>query len=109
MEKSLSHCDVNLWKSVKNNRFIALVKTHTTLTSKRVNRKKKHFYRSSNISHEGSGLYYGKIWDQDSNFNHEIRESEVAGDQAIYSKNVFSFHSRVTFFIVSIKIHTLFK
>ena len=26
MEKSLSHCDVNLWESVKNDCFIALVK-----------------------------------------------------------------------------------
>ena len=87
--------------------IVVAVYTHTSLTSKKVNRKKKHFYRSSNISYEGSGLYYGKIWDQGSNFSHEIRKSEAAGDQAIVKMFFIPFKSNI--FIVSIKIHTLLK
>ena len=66
--------------------IVVAVYTHTSLTSKKVNRKKKHFYRSSN-------------------FIHKIRESEAAGDQAIVKMFFIPFKSNI--FIVSIKIHTL--
>ena len=59
--------------------IVVAVYTHTSLTSKKVNRKKKHFYRSSN-------------------FIHKIRESEAAGDKATV-KMFFLFRSRVTFLL----------